>query len=390
MQRSCACNQWRGIACVAVAAALLGVAFATNPLVPDNGAWIGVSIDWTTWASVNDYVQQAEFQPTSYTIFISVPLDVQDQGLLDNVVPQIAALGGMAVIVAQPTYGLSEITTAAAETFAKIIEGYEEQGASMLIEFGHEMNGNWYAWGQQPAEYIKAFQTLSTAIAKNCCRSFMLWSVNTGGGYPYPNGTDIAKYVSASDFKLLDTNGDGSITTADDPYAPYYPGDDYVDWVGMSLYHFGTTFPYDQNVLPEAQKFTSTIFGTFKTSYVDYTSLPNFYEVYSAPNGTHKKPMAIPETGSLWDLNHLTGAAPTELQVKTAWWQQVFNIGGDTTNALDLSVHMPNLRLVAWFDQKKVESSADNDMIDWRYSASSVIHDAFVSYIGTKDSNGNK
>ncbi len=56
-----------------------------------------------------------------------------------------------------------------------------------------------------------------------CCRSFMLWSVNSGGGYPYPNGTDIASYVSASNFKLLDTNGDGSITMADDPYAPYYP-----------------------------------------------------------------------------------------------------------------------------------------------------------------------
>ena len=51
----------------------------------------------------------------------------------------------------------------------------------------------------------------------------MLWSVNTGGGYPYPNGTDIASYTSSADFKLLDTNGDGSITMADDPYAPYYP-----------------------------------------------------------------------------------------------------------------------------------------------------------------------
>ena len=70
MQRPCACKQWRRLACTAVATALLGVTFATNPLVPDNGAWVGVSIDWTTWASVNDYVQQAEFQPTSYTIFI--------------------------------------------------------------------------------------------------------------------------------------------------------------------------------------------------------------------------------------------------------------------------------------------------------------------------------
>lgn len=65
------------------------------------------------------------------------------------------------------------------------------------------------------------------------------------------------------------------------------------------------------------------IFGTFKTTYEDYTNLPNFYEIYSATNGSHQKPMAIPETGSLWDLDKLTGAAPTELQVKSAWWQQV-------------------------------------------------------------------
>ena len=51
----------------------------------------------------------------------------------------------------------------------------------------------------------------------------MLWNVNNGGGYPFPNGTDIAKYTTSTDFKLLDTNGDGSITQADDPYAPYYP-----------------------------------------------------------------------------------------------------------------------------------------------------------------------
>lgn len=51
----------------------------------------------------------------------------------------------------------------------------------------------------------------------------MLWNVNNGGGYPYPNGTDIAKYTTTANFKLMDTNGDGSITQADDPYAPYYP-----------------------------------------------------------------------------------------------------------------------------------------------------------------------
>ena len=51
----------------------------------------------------------------------------------------------------------------------------------------------------------------------------MLWAPNNGGGYPFPNGTAIANYVSATDFKAMDTNGDGQITQADDPYAPFYP-----------------------------------------------------------------------------------------------------------------------------------------------------------------------
>ena len=52
------------------------------------------------------------------------------------------------------------------------------------------------------------------------------------------------------DFKALDTNGDGVLTMADDPYGPYYPGDDAVDWVGMSLYHWGSSYPWGANALP--------------------------------------------------------------------------------------------------------------------------------------------
>jgi hypothetical protein len=37
----------------------------------------------------------------------------------------------------------------------------------------------------------------------------------------------------------MDTNGDGAIDMYDDMYTPYYPGDDWVDWVGMSIFHFG-------------------------------------------------------------------------------------------------------------------------------------------------------
>ena len=64
------CLSFSVLAWTAAALLSLSLVTATNPLVPDNGAWIGVSIDWQEWASVNDYVQQAEFQPTSYTIFV--------------------------------------------------------------------------------------------------------------------------------------------------------------------------------------------------------------------------------------------------------------------------------------------------------------------------------
>ena len=44
--------------------------------------------------------------------------------------------------MAQPTAGLTAMTDAVATSFAKVLNGYEQQGAIMMIEFGHEMNGD--------------------------------------------------------------------------------------------------------------------------------------------------------------------------------------------------------------------------------------------------------
>jgi hypothetical protein len=37
----------------------------------------------------------------------------------------------------------------------------------------------------------------------------------------------------------LDTSGDGQLSPDDSPFSPYYPGDEYVDWVGLSVYYKG-------------------------------------------------------------------------------------------------------------------------------------------------------
>jgi len=42
-----------------------------------------------------------------------------------------------------------------------------------------------------------------------------------------------------AEWHALDTNDDGWVDMYDDPYTPFYPGDQWVDWVGMNMYHMG-------------------------------------------------------------------------------------------------------------------------------------------------------
>ena len=97
---------------------------------------------------------------------------------------------------------------------------------------------------------------------------------------------------------MLDTNQDGRLDMADDPYGPYYPGDDAVDWVGMTIYHWGSEYPWGENEIPEADKFIQQLTGNFKGQNGDDTALPDFYEVFHT---THRKPVAIPETAALYN-----------------------------------------------------------------------------------------
>jgi hypothetical protein len=85
---------------------------------------------------------------------------------------------------------------------------------------------------------------------------------NVGGGYPFTGGAHQAVAGTAA-YAALDTDMNGEVTGADAPYAPYYPGDDAVDWVGMSLYHWGNTYPWGANVVPEPGKFLQQLTGTY-------------------------------------------------------------------------------------------------------------------------------
>ncbi len=97
--------------------------------------------------------------------------------------------------------------------------GMKNEGCTIFLRFAHEMNGNWYSWSRYNADgtiqnnagdYISAFQHVVTRF-KNAGATNVrfVWAPNNFS-YPYNKG----------DNGLID----------------FWPGSDYVDWIGVSSY----------------------------------------------------------------------------------------------------------------------------------------------------------
>ena len=99
------------------------------------------------------------------------------------------------------------------EYFVQAALSVREFGGPVFISINHEMNGNWYPYSQAypgsrttSADYVAAWKRIVGIFRKNGANNVAwVWSPN-----------------------VPDVGGIG--------YAAYYPGDDYVDWIGVSLY----------------------------------------------------------------------------------------------------------------------------------------------------------
>jgi hypothetical protein len=86
----------------------------------------------------------------------------------------------------------------------------------ILLRWGWEMNGDWFEWGgpqngNDPAAYVRAYRRLHRIFREN--------------------GADNVAWVWSP-------NWNSSPRTAANSFRKYYPGDAYVDWVGISGYNF--------------------------------------------------------------------------------------------------------------------------------------------------------
>ena len=254
---------------------------------------------------------------------ITIPYRDAERNDIDGFLQQTAGKGAHALLTVKPSVPLDQLGAPEAGAFAKqvrdLASGFKGQ---LLIRFAPDMNAGWVAWGQQPATYRKAFQAVAAAFRKyDGGRATMVWAPYLGKDYPFDRSRN-APQPGSDGFSLLDTNGDGTWNGSDSAYAPYYPGDDAVDWVGLTAYHDDTAGGSAVNTTPRA--------GELK-EMLTASGGENFYGAYSQGRG---KPFLL-QTSAFY--SPAAGGA-AEPDIKAGWWDQVVGTATSTDFAKTAAV----------------------------------------------------
>jgi hypothetical protein len=325
-------------------------------------AWFGPDLDWTADAP-DGYAGRLGATPSLYELTLPYPIDATAATQWRTSARAVATQGAVLVLSLLPTKALDTLTTADAKAANAILsEVHKEYGTQQLVRFAPEMNGTWISWGQQPTAFIAAFTDVARVVHAGNSGALMVWAPSYGSGYPFGLAEGRLDSLSASDQAKLDTTGDGKVTEADDPYAPYYPGDTAVDWVGLTMFYFGkgkatasagVDVPLTSNQTAISSELKQRFAETW--GYVD-PQKSTFYDRFAVG---HNRPLLL-DTGALYDPS-LSGAS--ELAVKRGWWRQVLR-------AVDSH---PLIRGVTWLEVKRDEAEAGGHEVDWRATANSTI-----------------
>ncbi len=331
-----------------------GPAVAARDAVPPRPApghpWFGPSLDISNDGPLR-YTDRLGAAPSLYTFPLDYPITDEGVTQLRAFAREAATQGAVLVLQVEPTALLDDLTTADARELAALVRDlHTELDTFTLVDFAPEMNGSWHRWGQQPSRYVAAFRAAAAAVHASTDGAAMVWSPVYGSGYPFGRrqGTNSEIDLSAErQTHLLDTDHSGRVDAADDPYGPYYPGDDAVDWAGLFLYRFGQSQGVERNVAPPPGELASRLAETW--GYGGHGSRASFYDRFAAGRD---RPMLL-ETSALY--NPAVGGAD-ELRLKRTWWREVLAA---------LPGH-PLIGALSWLELDRVEPEVADRPVDWQ------------------------
>lgn len=349
-------------ALVALLALLPGPAVAADDAVaPEPGRpWFGPALDIETDTPAA-YADRLGVTPSLYTFPVDLPLTDAGVEQLHRFAEEVAEQGAVLVLQVEPTVALGDLSAADHEAVADLVAGLaDDLGIHTLVRFAPEMNGSWRPWGQQPTRFVAAFRALADAVHAAAPTVAMVWSPVYGSGYPFRAETGADSEIDLSEARELaplDTDGDGRLDEGDDPYGPYYPGDDAVDWVGLFLYRFGQSQGVERNVLPPRGELASRL--AERWGYPEAGQQP-FYDRFSGSGG---RPLLL-ETAALH--NPAVGGA-SALAVERRWWRQV----------LDSLADHPMIGAISWLELSREEPEVADEPVDWGVTRTSELAEAF-------------
>jgi hypothetical protein len=233
--------------------------------------------------------------------------------------------------VDQPLYKLSNIIRgdfdAVIESWAKGLAAF---GSPVILNFAHEMNGNWTPWGvgvngNQPGEFITAWRHVH----------------------------DIFTRVGTPNVRWMWTPNE-LYEGVPETLEAVYPGDEYVDWYGMNGFNWGAAIRWKNC---DCQSAWRTFAEIFDSTYRHLVALGD-------------KPIMIGEVGSAEKGGN-----------KAAW----------ITDALTMQIPLnyPRIRAVAWFNKiaTGLETVPDGTVeptttsVDWRADSSPMSLEAFSAAV---------
>ncbi|GAA4257510.1 glycoside hydrolase family 26 protein [Dactylosporangium darangshiense] len=217
------------------------------------GIRFGVSTPQAPWSSaeIDKAAKAVGAHPTMVQYFVKWTEEFRPDS-----VPQTYKQGALPVISWEPWAGVKKGPNQSLYSLEKIIggqydsyiarfaAGVRDQRWPVAIRLAHEMNGTWYPWaernsGNHAGDYVKMWRHVHDIfVAAGATNVIWIWSPNVITPMPQVK---------------LD---------------PLYPGDDYVDWVGMVGYAIqeSTAAQVYQSTLDAIRKFTQKPFVITETA----------------------------------------------------------------------------------------------------------------------------
>ncbi len=239
--------------------------------------------------------------------------NVTDPLLTSAEISNLAARGETAMVSWQlyksdwsgPTISLSDIADGAYDgSLRRAADLAKDLPFEVMIRFGHEMNGDWYGWSGHPSAYVEAWRHIVSVFRHEGAGNVdWVWSPNV----------DQGSY----------------------PFARYFPGDSWVDYVALDGYNWGTA--------GVGVNRWQTLSQVFASSYKTITQLSS-------------KPVILAETSS----SEVGGD-------KAAWIRRGL--------LRTIPEQFPRVRVVMWFNRWMEQ--------DWRVNSSDASLRAFRTVVSS-------